>query len=353
MLYIINREYCDFCVWTPNSTPFILRIEKDPEWEICLTKLIDFYFKQFLPRVVGNRDVKCLYEGYREVLALLETVTADAKQKRVERKSRLAEGKKEDKSPVTTSRQPVICHFSKLNSNDIVKIAALTSSPFDRSPSKLWSTIREHRLTSSSFYLVLNAIKRNSYPASLFKSIMSEYYMVNTEVAKLTRVNTVKAIDHYEALNNTTVLPSGIWLGANGILGASVTGLLPDGHGIIDVRCLYKYKDVPRVQDIIALNDPNFHLESSDTGAICVKRPHRVYPKIQGALYFSNRTYCDTITWTQNFCHVTRVEVDPTWSADNLPLVREFYVEKLFPKLCEKWGYDNVVKDLRTIGYSK
>ena len=399
MLYIINREYCDFCIWTPHCTPFILRIEKDPAWEACLTKLIHFYFSQFLPRIVGSKEKASLYEGYQEVVAELGRITEHAKEKRVDRRTRLSdkrrlmrgevrdevrvklrdevrdelsveerdkrrnEGLVEDScgEEVTeinfdeTKRESpphVICKLPLIDADEIVKIAALTSSPFDRNPSKLWHTIREHKLTSSSFHLVLNAIKRNSYPVSLFKSIMSEYYMENTKVAKLTQANIVKAISQYEAQEGTTVLPSGIWLSSDGILGASVTGLLPDGQGIVDVRCLFKYKDIARFQDIIALNDPNFHLEINESGEVSIKKAHRIYPQIQGALHFSRRTYCDCITWTHNLYHVTRIEVDPTWSTVHLPLLKQFYVDKLFPKLCDKWGHDNVVKDLQRFGFN-
>ena len=344
MLYIIGREYCDFCVWTPISDPYILRINKDPNWESCLSKLITFYFKQFLPRITGNSDQECLYEEYLKMVRNVDMIMKESKKKREDRKMRRGEVKKEELKCDTSE----VLGLPLISQEDIVKIAALTSSPIEHSNSKLWYRIREHRLTSSSFHQVLSAIKRDSYPASLFKSIMEEYYMDNTNIAKLTRSNTVKAIQKYETVNHVALLPSGLWLDESGILGASVAALLPDGQGITDVRCLYKYKDISDIREIVALNDPNFYLEELENGDLTVKKSHRVHHKIQGALYFSGRSYCDTITWTQNIYHVTRVHKDPEWEV-NLEVLRRFYVDKLFPKLCDKWGYDHVMNDLRIL----
>ena len=344
MLYIIGREYCDFCVWSPIADPYILRINKDPNWEKCLSKLITFYFKQFLPRITGNSDQECLYGEYLEMVKNVDLIMEESKKKREDRKMRRGEVKKEDLKYDTSE----VLGLPLISQEDIVKIAALTSSPIEHSNSKLWYRIREHRLTSSSFHQVLSAIKRDSYPASLYKSIMAEYYMDNTNIAKLTSANTVKAIQKYETVNNVTLLPSGLWLDESGILGASVAALLPDGQGITDVRCLYKYKDISDIREIVALNDPNFYLEELENGNLTVNKSHRVHHKIQGALYFSGRSYCDTITWTRNIFHVTRVLKDPEWEV-NLEVLRRFYVDKLFPKLCDKWGYDHVMKDLRIL----
>ena len=343
MLYIIGREYCDLCVWTPVSDPFILRVYKDPSWEQCLYKLITFYFKQFLPRITGESDEKIVYEEYLKMVSNVDRIMEESKLKREERKKR--RGEVSEERLYDTS---VVLNLPEMCEDDIVKVAALTSSPFEHSHSKLWYRMREHRLTSSSFHQVLSAVKRDSYTTSLFKSIMDEYYMRNTNVAKFTRANTIKALRKYESEKSVTVLPSGLWLDRSGILGASVTGLLPDGQGVVDVRCLYKYKDISDIREIAALDDPNFYLEETPTGDLVVKRSHRVYDKIQGALYFSHRSYCDTITWTRDIFHVTRVKVDPEWEG-NLPVLRTFYVEKLFPKLCDKWGYDHVIKDLRIL----
>ncbi|KAL5257221.1 hypothetical protein ACHWQZ_G012232 [Mnemiopsis leidyi] len=344
MLYIIGREYCDLCVWSPVSDPYILRVEKDPSWERSLSKLITFYFKQFLPRITGNSDQDCLYGEYLEMVRNVDQIMEESKKKREDRKKKRGEVKEEG----ALYDSSVVLDLPPISQEDIVKIAALTSSPIEHSNSKLWYRIREHRLTSSSFHLVLSAIKRDSYPASLFKSVMEEYYMDNTNIAKLTHTNTVKAIRRYETDHHVTVLPGGLWLDESGILGASVAALLPDGQGIVDVRCLYKYKNISDIGEIVALNDPNFYLEESNSGDLTVKKSHRVHHKIQGALYFSGRSYCDTITWTQNICHVTRVHRNPEWE-DNLRALRRFYVDKLFPKLCDKWGFDHVMNDLKIL----
>lgn len=50
-LYLTKRNFCFFVVWT-TTWCVIVEIPKDPEWEVNLNKLADFYFRQLFPKIV-------------------------------------------------------------------------------------------------------------------------------------------------------------------------------------------------------------------------------------------------------------------------------------------------------------
>ncbi|XP_062613222.1 uncharacterized protein LOC134274994 isoform X1 [Saccostrea cucullata] len=47
-LYLTGTQCCDFVVWTPLDLQ-VVRIMKDPAWEININNMIEFYFDAFLP----------------------------------------------------------------------------------------------------------------------------------------------------------------------------------------------------------------------------------------------------------------------------------------------------------------
>ena len=342
-LYILKKEYCDFCVWTPVADPYILQIYKDPEWEAYMHALISFYFKQFLPYVIGDSDPDTLLRNYHGSVAKIEHFVENAEKMRTDRKEKM----KAKKSSLSDAGEFTFdINLPKLSESLVANISILTS-PTGDSPSRTWYKIRDNRLTSSSFHRVLSALERNHFAPSLFKSIMSEYYMKNTEVSKSIYGKKAEAIKAYEK-DFGRVTPSGIWLDSSGVLGASVSGILADGDGIIDIRCLYKYRDAACIDEIFAQGDSNFHLKLDKMGNVTLNTSHRIFHQIQAALAFSNRSYCDIITYTDTILNVYRLQRQPEW-VSNIPLLHRFYAEQLFPKLCEKWGYENVVRDLKQI----
>jgi len=128
------------------------------------------------------------------------------------------------------------------------------------------------------------------------------------------------------------------------VLGASLNGLLPDQEGIVEIRCLYKFREL-ELDTILDKNEKIFFLERTDEG-LRVKRDAELYDQIQGAMYLSQRQYCDIVVMTMKSFEVVREYKDPEWER-KLDELRWFYFEKMFPHLCEKWGEDNVVRDLQ------
>lgn len=51
------------------------------------------------------------------------------------------------------------------------------------------------------------------------------------------------AITTFEQQSGKTVKPTGIWLHATGILGASPDGLLPEENAVIEVKCPFGCRD--------------------------------------------------------------------------------------------------------------
>ena len=50
-LHITNKVFCyDLIVWT-QADLVVIRIAKDEEWTVNIEKIIDFYFKKFIPEV--------------------------------------------------------------------------------------------------------------------------------------------------------------------------------------------------------------------------------------------------------------------------------------------------------------
>lgn len=49
-LYITKKKCCDLVVWTPTDLA-IIRIVKDRNWSANIEKIIDFYFRKFIPEV--------------------------------------------------------------------------------------------------------------------------------------------------------------------------------------------------------------------------------------------------------------------------------------------------------------
>ena len=330
MLYIIDKEYCDFCVWSPISDPVIIRIPRDPSWKVCLEKLIGFYFKQFLPKIAGSEtaDKRDLYLTYRDIVKSIDQVLNDYSRKRTERKAGKLKEEEETLCSLDLSELPT------LSPSYIAQLAGTTATPLGAPESKAWWALREHRLTSSSFHKVLSAVRREKYPESLFKSVMDEYFMTNTTISRSVFSATINALEAYQQEQGVSLVPSGIWLDGSGILGASIKALHPDGETMVDVRCLVRGGDL----ETLLAKGSQSHLYREEGGEVTVRSGHRVWDKIQGSMHLSGREACDVVTFSDGaIINITRVHRDEAWS-HNLEILREFYVERLFPRLCTKWA---------------
>lgn len=54
-LHILNRSICYLTIWTIKDL-VIVEIHKDPGWIENISKLVSFYFQQFIP-FLNNKDI--------------------------------------------------------------------------------------------------------------------------------------------------------------------------------------------------------------------------------------------------------------------------------------------------------
>ncbi|XP_072399202.1 uncharacterized protein [Diabrotica undecimpunctata] len=110
-----------------------------------------------------------------------------------------------------------------------------------QSSNATWLTTRKNRLTSSNFGIVLSAIKRNRFPASLFKRLTESYTLDGIKAIKWGKEHEGNGIAVFEKNRKTTVVPTGIWLDKCGFLGGSPDGLCGDNY-IVEVKCPCKLR---------------------------------------------------------------------------------------------------------------
>jgi hypothetical protein len=98
---------------------------------------------------------------------------------------------------------------------------------------------REFVLTASNFGLVLKAISRKSYPASLYKTLLTKVNLNGVAAVRWGINNEQNAVNQFVLLTEMEVHQTGTHLFPNGILGASPDGLVGD-DAVLEVKCPYK-----------------------------------------------------------------------------------------------------------------
>lgn len=141
------------------------------------------------------------------------------------------------------------------------------------------------------------------------------------------RENEAAARNAFEAKYNTKVLPCGLFLSADGLLGASPDGVLDD-VSIVEIKCPYKWRNIS-IKDACKYMD--FFLSDSD-GDLSLKRNTNYYHQVQGQLFLSGRSVCFFIIWNPIDFVCIPVRKDPQWSS-NLQLLRQFAVDHYLPHL--------------------
>ena len=137
-------------------------------------------------------------------------------------------------------------------------------------------------------------------------------------------------------------------------LGATPDGIVECeccGLGIIEIKCPYKYRQY-KLSDI---EDSSFCLQPND-GKLKLSCNHAYYLQIQGQLALCQRSYCDSIVWTECDLFVERVNLDAKTmktfevmkpSLDNffkLPFSQNFFVvQKVVKPLQRPTKWTNTV----------
>uniref|UniRef100_A0AAV2JRC3 YqaJ viral recombinase domain-containing protein n=2 Tax=Knipowitschia caucasica TaxID=637954 RepID=A0AAV2JRC3_KNICA len=106
---------------------------------------------------------------------------------------------------------------------------AIERATVGQTKNALWMAYRRKRITASNFGLVLAAVKRNSYPPSLFKTLLGHYNLKQgAHACDWGIVHEQKAKEEYMKRTGVTFQESGVFLSDSGLLGGSPDGLVSD-----------------------------------------------------------------------------------------------------------------------------
>jgi len=206
-----------------------------------------------------------------------------------------------------------------------------------QSKNLLWRKLRQNLLTASNFGKAYRALLsgNNEILANFLKNCIAQQQQPASEFDSLAdRVPAIKwGLDHekrairkYEKVRNVKVQPTGLWLSADGCLGASPDGLVKGKKGIVEVKCPYscRFLDswaeaietglVPRYLDLLGENGDE----------IALKKNHDYYFQVQGQLYTTSAKWCDFVVWAPGFIKITRVYPDKEWARGVPSLLSSF-----------------------------
>ncbi len=136
------------------------------------------------------------------------------------------------------------------------------------------------------------------------------------------------ALNHYSDAMAVTVQATGIWLTADGMLGASPDGLVGDNI-CVEVKCPYKYREKTLAE---AVTNKDFFMHVNN-GQYDIKADHDYYHQIQGALHICGRNIIHLVVWTTQECAIVIMEKDDDWAANNIPKLHTFYDSYILPKI--------------------
>ena len=181
----------------------------------------------------------------------------------------------------------------------------MTNQPQQRSPE--WFAARRGRVTGSIVGAILDIAPYMTRDEAL-RSMVRSYHGAESEFSgniatEYGNNNEDGARWQYELETGNTVKEAFFdtkedWLGAS-----------PDGYvggeGLIEIKCPFGKR-----------NGGEFKALS--------EQPH-YYAQIQIQLYVTDRQWCDFYQWSPHGSKLERVELDPNWLDENLPVLRQFY----------------------------
>lgn len=192
-----------------------------------------------------------------------------------------------------------------------------------------WLQVREYRVTASNFGRVLKAVKRQSFPPSLFKTLRGQYASTECATAvKWGKTHEKEAVRAYSALHRVVVEAAGMFVDESGMLAATPDGLIGDRE-IIEVKCPYSARNCT-IEDV-ASKTKNFFLRPSG-GSLVLDTEHDYYHQIQGNLHLGNRSLCHLVVWTPLQLAVIGVPYDHSWGK-NVETLKLFYQNVYLPHL--------------------
>lgn len=196
----------------------------------------------------------------------------------------------------------------------------------------LWSRVRAGRLTASHFGDVLKACRRNSFPPSLFATLLGEYDLSGVKAVQWGIEHEDEAVEEYVRCFDQQVADIGLLLHHSGVLAASPDRLL-DGEFLLEVKCPFSFRE-SSIADVLA--DSKFCIGLGDDGAYCLKTDHVYFDQCQGQLHISGKNSMNFFVWLPGGSLRIDVQRDEEWGRKNIPLLTEFFYTRLIPAYMEK-----------------
>jgi putative phage-type endonuclease len=174
-----------------------------------------------------------------------------------------------------------------------------------------WFEQRRGRLTGSNIGAALG-INPWKTPDDLIRQMVREYHGAESEFQG--NIATQHGTNHeplalidYEMTTGSTVQECGFFVHPeHDWLGASPDGLIGD-DGLVEIKCPFGQRDK---------NPPEFNPLAD--------QPH-YFAQVQIEMACTGRSFCDFYQWSPNGDSLERVDYDPQWFTDNLPVLLAFY----------------------------
>ncbi len=186
-----------------------------------------------------------------------------------------------------------------------------------------WFEARKSRITGSAVGAILGLSPFTSRD-DVMRRMVREYHGQPSEftgniATEYGTLNEPNALADYQMETENVVDAEGfIMLGD--WLGASPDGLIGD-DGLIEIKCPYG-------------------LRHDSEGFKSISEQMHYYAQIQVQLYVTGRSWCDFYQWSAYGSKLERVNIDPTWLEENLPLLRAFYDDYIEQRKTENaWRY--------------
>ena len=220
---------------------------------------------------------------------------------------------------------------------DNAEVAYLEGQTQKQSSSLLWHEMRAGRITSSVVHAVLHTNRADPAPSLLSRISCPNPTPLNTAPVKWGRENEQRAIEEYTCAMsdhaNLSVSPCGLHLSVKEPYLAASPDAVVDcdccGQGVVEVKCPYKYRDLP-IEEMIIQNDCCLNTDYT------LKRSHSFYDQVQHQLLVTGLNYADFVVWTSCGFRVTRVYPDAEWQIRVSPIVKEFWLQHVLPSMMSR-----------------